>query len=241
MKFKDNFSKTLLVSEQPVLFYCDDPYLKQDVSFSMKIVSVQDTFTHPYIQYAIAILNLSKAEMKKSFKIDKDISTWELLQTIGLDHYSFLMRCMRFYFEYIFGNQFTTKGNKWFLKTIEIDESFFDRVKEITLVAAGITNFDDQASLQLDKPKWLIEKEAEIRRIKNQKNKQVSTSHQQFEQLMNVFLPLNYELGYSFEELFHMNYFHIQFISKYVPKIVGYDIQKRQVFSKKKIKYITEK
>ena len=27
MKLKDNFSEILLLSEQPVIFYCDDPYL----------------------------------------------------------------------------------------------------------------------------------------------------------------------------------------------------------------------
>ena len=86
----------------------------------------------------------------------------------------------------------------------------------------------------------MIDKENEIKRIKNQ-GKTKTGEYNNFQELAKILVPLNYELGYSFEELFDMNYYHIQFLSKYIPKMVGYDISKRQIMSKKKIKYITDK
>jgi hypothetical protein len=89
------------------------------------------------------------------------------------------------------------------------------------------------------KPETIKHKKHEIKRIKNQGAK--TGSYNSFTELSKVLMPLNYELHYSFEELFNMNYFHIKFLSAYIPKMVSYDIQKRQVLSKKKIKYITDK
>ena len=110
---------------------------------------------------------------------------------------------------------------------------------DITLVGCGLKKITEQNILQQQKPKWLIEKEEEIRRIKGQGKKQGGGD--EFQELLKVLMPLNYELGYSFEELLNMNYFHIQTLLTYIPKIVSYDIQKRAVFSKQKIKYITDK
>lgn len=110
---------------------------------------------------------------------------------------------------------------------------------DIVLIASGIKKFSEQSAIQTQKPGWLIEKEEEIRRIKSQgSNSKVKNECQE---LLKVLVPLNYELGYSFEELFSMNYFHIQALATYIPKIVSYDVSKRAVLSKKKIKYITEK
>ena len=239
MKFKDNFSQILLVSEGDVIFYSDDRYLKQNVDFAMKIVTIKDILTHPYIQTAIFLFGLTPSDIKKHFNINDKMELWDFIHLIGIDHYTFIIRAIRFYFSFVFGEQFIANKNGWFLGEIRIDQQLFDRIKEITLIAAGAKNFNEQSTLQ---PQWLIDKEAEIRRIKNQNNKQqVSNANQVFENLMKVFLPLNYELHYTFEQLFNMNYFHVQYLSKYVPKIVGYDIQKRQIMSKKKLKYITEK
>ena len=141
---------------------------------------------------------------------------------------------------YCFGEQFKIENKQWKLNDIFVTEELFNRIQDISLVVAGMKKFNEQSILQLNKPQWLIDKENEIKRIKNS-SKGKNNSNKQFEELMKIFLPLNYELNYSFEELFNMNYYHIQYLSHYIPKIVGYDIQKRQIMSKKKLKYITEK
>ena len=241
MIFKDNFSETLLVAEEKVLFYCDDPYLKQNIDFTMSLVTIKDTLINPYIQQVVYLFRLTPADIKDLFKLENKTSLWEILQMLDFNSSHSLIRTIEFYMSYVFGDNFSNADNKWTLRSIAIDQVLFERIVEITLIASGMKNFEDQTAFKVDKPKWLLEKEEEIARIKNQNKNKTTSASKYFEELMNVLVPLSYEFSYTFEELFNMNYFHIQFLSKYIPRIVGYDIQKRQVLSKKKIKYITEK
>ena len=144
---------------------------------------------------------------------------------------------IEYYMFHVVGEQFDASGEEWKLNGITIDEELFERIRTITLVVAGLKNIKSLSIQNIKKPQWLIEKEEEINKIKRQTN----GNKNHFEELMKIFLPLNYELGYSLDELFHMNYYHIQYLARYIPKIVSYDVQKRQIMSKKKIKYITEK
>ena len=237
MKLQDNFSELVLVSESDVIFYFEDKYLVKNVNFKMHLVTIKDSLTDPYIQFAIAYFNLSPQQLRESVKMDIVHNLWSLLNLCGLASSNSIVRYIKYYFEYAFGDQFSVNKNEWKINDIIITEELFNRIQDISLVIAGMKKFNEQNSMQIDKPAWLLEKEEEIRRIKSQK-KIGNKNH--FEELMKIFLPLNYELGYTFEELFKMNYYHIQFLSKYIPKIVSYDVQKRQIMSKKKIKYITE-
>lgn len=240
MKFEDNFSEILLISDTDVFFYCEDPYLKQNLDFSMHLLSIRDTLTNPYIQISICLLNMTNKEIADMFKLEKEISLWEVLCLLKFNPNNSVVRKLSYLMRYIFEDVFVEKEQKWFLQDIEVDQKLFERIGEVVLISSGMKNFKDQDKFKIDKPKWLIEKEREIARIKNQ-GKGNKSSNQHFEGLMKILVPLSYEFSYSLEELFNMNYFHIQFLAQYIPKIVGYDIQKRQVFSKSKIKYITDK
>ena len=204
----------------------------------MRLISIAELFTHPYIQQTIALFNLTKEQLQQTFNNTHIHNLWSMLNLYGLDNASFTHRCVRYYLETVFGADFNQKNEAWYVKTFLITEELFNRIQEITLIAAGIKKFSEQSAFNASKPQWLIEKEAEIQRIKRQNNK---GSVNQFEELMKTLISLNYELSYSFEELFKMNYFHIQYLSQYISKIVSYDIGKRQVFAKKAPKYITEK
>ena len=239
MKFQDNFSEILLIAEVDVIFYYEDKYLIQNVNFHMKLLNIKDSLTNPYIQSAIAYFNLTPQQLRETTKVSQAHNLWSLLNLCGLDDKNGINRTIQYYFKHVFGDQFQVNKNEWTLNNIAITDELFSRIQDISLVVAGMKKFNEQNAFNYDKPQWLIEKEAEIKRIKNQ-GKNNSTKNN-FEELMKIFLPLNYELNYSFEELFKMNYYHIQYLSKYIPKIVGYDIQKRQIMSKKKIKYITDK
>ena len=239
MKFNDNFSELVLVSESDVIFYYEDKYLIKNVNFHMKLLNIKDSLTNPYIQYAISYFNLSPEQLRSVTKVSQAQNLWSLLNLCGLDSNNGISRAIQYYFTYVFEDQFKVEAQAWKINNIEITEELFCRIQDISLVVAGMKKFNEQNAFQYDKPHWLIEKEEEIKRIKNQGKNKNNKNH--FEELMKIFLPLNYELGYSFEELFKMNYYHIQYLSKYIPKIVGYDIQKRQFMSKKKIKYITDK
>ena len=238
MKFQDNFSEILLVSEGDVIFYYEDKYLIQNTNFRMKLLNIKDSLTDPYIQIAITYFNFSPEQLRETTKINHAQNLWSLLNLVGLDSKNGINRSIQYYFQYVFGEQFKIENKEWKLNGIAVTEEIFARIQDISLVVAGMKKFNEQTIMQFDKPQWLLDKEAEIRKIKNQGKNQNGKNH--FEELMKIFLPLNYELGYSFEELFQMNYYHIQYLSKYVPKIVGYDIQKRQIMSKKKLKYITD-
>ena len=237
MEFQDNFSEILLIAERPVLFYCKDPYLKTNIDFEMKLISIADSFTHPYIQHTIALFNLTLKEIQDSFKCSNAGSLWEVLNIIGLNSQNYIMATIRYTMNFLFANQFQIIDNLWYLNNIVVNEELFNRIKDIVLVTSGIKKFTEQDKLQVAKPQWLIEKEREIRRIKNQSKNQNSNG---LNELSKILLPLAYEFHYSLDELFNMNYYHIQFLSKYIPKIVSYDVQKRQIMSKKKLKYITE-
>lgn len=239
MKFQDNFSEILLIAEGDVIFYYEDKYLIQNVNFHMKLLNIKDSLTNPYIQSAIAYFNLTPQQLREITKVNQAHNLWSLLNLCGLNDKNGVNRAIQYYFKHVFGDQFQVNKNEWTLNNIAITDELFSRIQDISLVVAGMKKFNEQNAFNYDKPQWLIEKEAEIKRIKNQgKNNNTKNN---FEELMKIFLPLNYELDYSFEELFKMNYYHIQYLSKYIPKIVGYDIQKRQIMSKKKIKYITDK
>jgi hypothetical protein len=165
-------------------------------------------------------------------------SKWDFLLKLRENNNDIISRSLIYCFKECFGDDFDEK--KWTIQEFEIDENFFNRVEEIILISSGIKNFKDQRKFNEDKPQWLIDKENEIKRIKNQ-GKIKTGGYNDFNELLKVLIPLNYELNYSFDELFNMNYFHIKQLSVYISKIVNYDISKRQIMSKKKIKYIIDK
>lgn len=243
MQFKDNFSEILLIAEEPVIFYLDHKYLIKTVDLVMKLPTLAQTLTNPHIQLAITLFQMPIKELQTAVSGINFSSTWDLLcQLRKAQPGNQLCRTIVYYLRAMFGDQFSgdDQSMTWTINDIEIDEELYNRIAEISTIAAGIKNYKDQSKFQQDKPQWLIEKENEIKRIKSQ-GKTKTGSYNNFEELTKILIPLNYELGYSFEELFAMNYYHIQFLSKYIPKMVGYDIQKRQIMSKKKIKYIVDK
>ena len=240
MVLKDNFSDILLISERPVWFYLQDNNLKELKPIQMRIPSAVDMLTNPYLQTAIALLNMPIKDLQKSIDTIQFDNLWDLFIKIKQFHQRDLYTLhMEYFFHYCFDEQFSVSNSNWYIGGILLDADWFDRIVDITLVGCGLKKITEQNILQQQKPKWLIEKEEEIRRIKGQGKKQGGGD--EFQELLKVLMPLNYELGYSFEELLNMNYFHIQTLLTYIPKIVSYDIQKRAVFSKQKIKYITDK
>lgn len=239
MKFQDNFSEILLIAEEPVTFYISDANLKDNFDFHMRLINLKDSFINPYIQNALALCHMSSADWRSKTH-NQHSSLWEMLKLYKFNRENILVRNIKYFLCFLLQEQFEDNNGTWSIKRIEIDQILFERICEIALVSAGLKKFNDQSQFQAYKPQWLIDKEAEIQRIKNGNKKQTS-NNSQYEELLKIIMPLNYELGYTFDELFNMNYFHIQALTKFVPKIIGYDIQKRQIMSKKKIKYITDK
>ena len=243
MQFKDNFSEILLIAEKPVIFYLDHPYLVQTIDLVMKLPTLAQTLTDPHVQLAITIFQMSLKELQTTVKGITFESVWDMLcQLNKLQPGNQISRNVIYYLQLVFGDVFHEDADThvWMLDRFEIDEELFNRIMEISLVAAGLKDYKDQLKYNQDKPQWLIEKENEIKRIKSQGKTKLG-EYNSFQELTKILIPLNYELGYSFEELFAMNYYHIQFLSRYIPKMIGYDISKRQIMSKKKIKYITDK
>jgi hypothetical protein len=151
------------------------------------------------------------------------------------------MRYIRNLFDAICVEKFTYNSHTKDFKIgdVIITKELFDRIVEVTLIAAGAKDIKEQNKFNAGKPQWLIDKENEIRRIKSQGKQKTAVN--ELEDLNKTLLPISYELRYSFEQLFNMNYFHIKFLSQNIQKIVRYDIRKHQPLSKQKIKYINEK
>ena len=243
MQFKDNFSEILLIAEEPVIFYLDNPYLIQTADLVMKLPTLAQTLTNPHVQLAITIFQMPIKELQNTIGDTDFDSTWDLLYKLNKTRPgNQISRNVMYYLQLVFGEAFHENEitHNWLLDRFEIDEELFNRIAEISIVAAGLKDYQDQKKYNQDKPQWLIDKENEIKRIKNQ-GKTKTGEYNNFQELAKILIPLNYELGYSFEELFDMNYYHVKFLSKYIPKMIGYDIQKRQIMSKKKIKYIIDK
>ena len=236
MKLKDNFSEILLLSEQPVIFSCDDPYLIKTIKITMKILPISLTLTDPFVQYSLAIFNLTAQDIEDRLKQVGCSTKWDFLLKLREQNTDPISRNLIYYFQLCFGTQFDAQN--WKINGIEIDEQLYSRIEDIALISAGIKKFNEQQIFNKDKPAWLIEQENKIKRIKNQ-NKQQNVNA--FAQMSKTLISINHEFGYSFEEVFDMNYFHMQHLANYVPKAIAFDIQKRQVLSKKKIKYITDK
>jgi hypothetical protein len=241
MEFKDNFSEILLIAEAPVIFYADDPYLIKTIDLIMTLPNLRQTLTNPHIQLALAIFQMRLTDLQRAIPSVQFNSLWELIVKLYASQPgNQFCRTIEYYLCSVFGEQIVINNFPWRINEIEVDEKLFMRIAEISLISAGLKDFKDQAQFQADKPQWLIEKENEIKRIKSQSQTKTG-EYNNFQELAKILMPLNYELGYSFEELFAMNYFHIKFLGGYIPKMIGYDISKRQIMSKKKIKYITDK
>ena len=235
LKIKDNFTEILLIAEQPVLFYLDEPYLLKLTHVPMMLPKIKDVLTDPYIQQALAVFNLSIAELSKSWGIELE-SKWEVIELCQGQLGQSIGRKVAYFFNYLFGENFRIEDDKWWLGDLPLEENFYLRIEEIVLIAAGIRNFDEQPT-KMDKPQWLIDKENEIRRIKAQRNNGGSG----FEELSKTIIPISYEFGYTLDQIFEMNYYHVKYLAGYISRIVRYNIQSRQVFGKGKIKYINEK
>ena len=237
MEIQDNFSELLLITEKPVSFYFPT------VTPIMKIPNIADSFTDQKLQLATAILNMPLKRLQEQMPNLKFENLWSLVSFLMLQKVPNLITDnIRYLFKYCFGEQFSEQNNKWYLCNIELQKEIFDRVCEIILISMCIKKFSEQEKFQLDKPLWLREKEAEIQRIKSQ-GKKGGSDAQTFETITKVFIQINYEFGYTFEQLFNMNYYHIQLLQKYIPKVISYDIQKRSIaagMTKKKLKYITD-
>ena len=242
MIFKDNFSATLLIAEQPVIFYAEDKYLIKNLEFHIRFLTVAELFTNPYFQFAIALFNTPLSQLQKSVIGASFESLWDLLQQLQeFQPNCQIMRYIRSLFDAICIEKFTYNSNTKDFKIgdVIITKELFDRIVEVTLIAAGAKDIKEQDKFNAGKPQWLIDKENEIRRIKSQGKQKNAVN--ELEDLNKTLLPISYELNYSFEQLFNMNYFHIKFLSQNIPKIVQYDIRKHQPLSKQKIKYINEK
>lgn len=236
---KDNFSEIQLISGQPVWFYLQDNGIKALDPVVMTLPTAVQVLTDPYLQVAIALLHMPLSTLKKSVSTIQFNTLWDFFlilkkiepKNIYIMHFEYL-------FKLCFGADFVVHDFGWTIKNIALNEEWFNRIVDIILISTGLKKFHEQAIAQ--KPQWLIDKEAEIQRIKNQ-NKSTKDPHQEFEDLLKILISLNYELGYSFGELLHMNQFQIHTLSGFIPKMVKYDLAKRAVFSKQKIKYITDK
>lgn len=239
MEIQDNFSELLLMTEKPVSFYFPNTII------NMKIPNIADAFTDQKIQHAVAILNTPISKIQENIPNIKFDNLWILLNFfIKQKSTNIFTDNIRYLYDYCFNDQFKEEDDTWYLNDIKINKDLFNRVTEIILISMCVKKFNEQEKFQLDKPEWLREKEAEIQRIKSQgKDKNNLSDIHIFETITKIFVQINYELGYSFEQLFNMNYYHIQILQKYIPKIVSYDIQKRSAavgMTKKKLKYITD-
>lgn len=239
MEFKDNFSEILLIAEAPVMFYLDDTYLKDNFCFYAKLITIKDSFLDPYLQNALALCHITAKQWQEQTQ-QKCSCVWDMLQLYNFDYTNFAVRSIYYLLTYMLGDQLAVVNNLWTIKNIDIDKPLLERLCDVAIISAGLKKFNAQSKFQAHKPQWLIDKEAEIQRIKSGGQNKISDSNQ-YEELLKVIMPINYELGYTFDEIFNMNYFHIQALTKFIPKIIGYDIQKRQIMSKKKLKYITDK
>ena len=172
MEFKDNFSEILLIAEAPVIFYADDPYLIKTVDLVMKLPTIRETLTNPHIQLTLTLFQMPIPDLKKIITGMEFVSLFDMLIKLnGLQPGNQICRNMVYYLEYAFGAQFVeddAKFHTWTINGIKIDELLFNRIAEITIIAAGLKEFGDQSKFHMDKPQWLIDKENEIKRIKNQ-------------------------------------------------------------------------
>ena len=235
LNIKDNFSEILLISEQPVIFYLDEPHLLKLTDISMSLPKLKDTLNNPYIQQALAIFNLSVGEIAKAWNLQLE-RKWQLIELCQTQLSKSIGRKLVYLFEYLFGDQFRVQKNEWYIGDLPLEENLYLRIEEIVLIAAGIRGFDEQPT-KMDKPQWLIDKENEIRRIKAQR----VGAYNSMEKLSKTIMPINYEFGYTLEQIFDMNYYHVKYLAGFVSRAVRYSIQKHQIFGKGKIKYITEK
>lgn len=240
MEFKDNFSQLVLLAETPVTFYLEDANLIKIARFNIYLPKFKESMIDPYISMGLGYLNLSSKDLKKIFcGINQIENIWDILQATKQNNYEdiFSQTIINLFNTYV--ENFKIENNNFYSGKFLIDKDLFFRIGEILLIASGVKEFEDQSKFLLGMSQEQIDRENEIKRIKAQK--QGSSNGNSSEEISKLLLPLNYELGYSFEELFNMNYYHLKFLGKFISGIVRYDIQKRQVFSKKPIKYITEK
>ncbi len=238
MEIKDNFSEVLLLSEQPVIFYFDD---YTDVT--MHVPTIKEFFNDQRLQYAVSISYMDINELRQYITQLSINNCFELYQLLLIaDSKDTVTYNITYLFKHCFGEQCQIVDKHLYLGGHILTEEWFARITEIVHIASCIKKFNEQNKFSAAKPQWLIEQEKKIKRIKSQGAD--ASSSNVANQLLKVLIQINLELGYTFEQLFNMNYYHIQQLQQYIPKIVSYDIQKRALTAgnskNKKLKYVTD-
>lgn len=242
MKLLDNFSEThLLFSYDIDLLFIDDSgnlNSKQTTYSKMKL----PLFKHCYLDYKFQsflgiLLTPYEQTLKHVVKLSGVNDLYSLCSGIIItSQFNSYYADIIIYGLNTILPRFTVDNGIMYVDNIELNKEIFDRIVSIVLVATEHKKLHELAI----KDPALQAMEDKIARIKKQNNNNKNALDSSFTQ---SYMILNYEFGYSSEQILNMTMYAITMILKYTGKSINYKVSLIGAGNglSKKIHFITDK
>lgn len=241
MYFKDNFSDTTLLLNQPVhfLLFNDEKYTQLIDEFDIKLPTIKEVFLDLKFQNFLSIIATPIETLQEQFYFIENLSNhFQLFRML-------ILYAERFQFNYIndliysfkiLGLNITIQQSNFLINNSVVGYNLFSRWCEIILRAADLKSKDSYSQIP-----EIQAKQKEIDRIKNQnKTNSKEQNNIDFEQIL---LILSYHLNYKIEEIIKLNVYLIHTLLGYYSNIVNYEVSKIATGNglSKKLHTITDK
>ena len=240
MKFKDNFSETHMLFNQPVTFTIYADNINVLTTFTMKLPTFQMFYFEDVMRQFISLIHAPIEDLQKQFVMINNfeshyqlINCLILLQNAQVDTY---LRVIKDAMELLnLMVEFDSSTGDIYINGIKSTEELVTRIFRIILISLALKKQSDF----IDDPQMKAYQD-KIDRIKR-KNKPIKGAETgDFQQ---AYMILTYEFGYKPEEILNMTQYAINTILSYTNKSITYKLTLIAAANgnTKKVKFITDK
>ena len=240
MEFKDNFSETHLLFNQPVTFTIYEDNRTILTTFKMNLPSFKMFYFEESMRQFISLIHTPVIDLQDQFTMIKNFeSHYQLLTCLILLHNSYIDRYLNTVREAMqmlgLEVQFDFATGSIYINGVRTTEELLTRIFRIILIAMALKKQSDF----IDDPQMRIYQE-KIDRIKRTNKPTKAMESGDFQQ---AYMILTYEFGYKPEDILNMTQYGINTILGYTNKAITYKLTLIAAANgnTKKVKFITDK
>ena len=243
--FNNNFSKTVLLSNNEILFWNDTQ------KFNLKIPKVIDVYSSQDFGILIGVLEKDLDDLQEMFVGYKLTSHFDFIRILSAvserqEEVKPLFNNIRKGLQIILPASYFEKDRFFIEKEIEADRKLFDVIVEVIYTSMNkrfvkqedIDQEEDEIKKMQKKAKMMAQK---IRQKAKKDETSEEKSTKDFEDMLAAVL---YEFPqYKLNDLFDLNIYTLHYLFRYVGKIANYEVSKIAAGNglTKKHKYFIEK
>jgi hypothetical protein len=238
MQFRDNFSETHMLFNQPVTFTIIEDNMGAPVTFKMKLPTFKMFYFEDCMRQFVSLIHAPIEDLRLQFTTVRNFeSHYQLLTCLSLLHNAVTEGYLT-----IVSDALAQLGLNVQFESAEIiinghvaSEELVTRIFRIILISLALKKQSDF----IDDPQMRAY-QAKIDRIKSQNKAIKGATTGDFHQ---AYMILTYEFGYKPEEILNMTQYAINMILSYTNKSIEYKLTLIAAANgnTKKIKFITDK